>query len=315
MISVRIADRKCEAHNIFSFELVSASGEALPPFSAGSHIDVHLPNGLIRQYSLFNSSQADHSYKIAVLLAPEGRGGSSAMHQLQIGQELKISQPRNLFPLSHEARRTLLFAGGIGITPILSMAERLSQIGTEFELHYYSRSSEHAAFAEQLKNCSFSDRVNLYFDSEPDTKPDLASMLANRALDEHLFVCGPTGFMDFVLDTARTAGWGEARLHREYFANEAADTDSNQAFEITIASTQQVFNVPAERSILQVLMENDIEIPYSCEQGVCGTCLVRVLEGTPDHRDLYLSASERSANDQILTCCSRAHGKKLVLDI
>lgn len=315
MISVRIADRKCEAHNIYSFELVSATGEALPPFSAGSHIDVHLPNGLIRQYSLYNSSQAEHSYKIAVLLAPEGRGGSAAMHQLQVGQEFNVSQPRNLFPLSHEAKKTLLFAGGIGITPILSMAERLSQIGAEFELHYYSRSWEHAAFAEKLKSCSFAHRVNLYFDSDPDNKPDLASMLANRNPDEHLFVCGPNGFMNFVLDSARNVGWGEDQLHREYFANEGGDADSNQSFEITIASTQQVLNVPAERSILQVLMENEIEIPYSCEQGVCGTCLVRVLEGTPDHRDLYLSASERSANDQILTCCSRAHGKRLVLDI
>ncbi|CAI8904869.1 PDR/VanB family oxidoreductase [Pseudomonas sp. IT-P218] len=315
MISVRIADRKCEAHNILSFELVSVTGEALPPFSAGSHIDIHLPGGLIRQYSLYNGSHAEHSYKIAVLLAPEGRGGSSAMHQLQIGQELNISEPRNLFPLSHEAKKTLLFAGGIGITPILSMAERLSHIGAEFELHYYSRSWEHAAFAEKLKSGSLADRVNLYFDSEPDNKPDLALMLANRNSDEHLFVCGPNGFMNFVLDSARNAGWAEDQLHREYFANEVGDTDANQSFEITIASTQQILSVPAERSILQVLMENDIEIPYSCEQGVCGTCLVRVLEGTPDHRDLYLSPSERSANDQILTCCSRAHGKKLVLDI
>lgn len=315
MISVEIIARKVEAQNIYSFELASANGDKLPPFSAGSHIDVHLPNGLVRQYSLYNNAHLDQSYKIAVLLAPESRGGAAAMHQLQVGQVINVSQPRNLFPLCHEARKTLLFAGGIGITPILCMAERLAHIDADFELHYYSRSLEHAAFAEQLKNCSFAERVHLYFDSDSTSKPDLAAMLANHSTDEHLFVCGPTGFMNYVLGTAADAGWAENQLHREYFANEAGPVDGNQAFEVILASTQQALHVPADKSILQILQDNNIDIPYSCEQGVCGTCLVRVLEGTPDHRDLYLSTKEKSANDQILTCCSRASSKNLVLDL
>ncbi|WAB99264.1 PDR/VanB family oxidoreductase [Pseudomonas putida] len=315
MISVEIIARKAEAQNIYSFELVSATGDKLPAFSAGSHIDVHLPGGLVRQYSLYNNAQVDKSYKIAVLLAPDGRGGSAAMHQLQVGQVINVSQPRNLFPLCHEAKKTLLFAGGIGITPILCMAERLAHINADFELHYYSRSRDHAAFAEQLEQCSFAERVHLYFDSEPATKPDLADKLANPSMEHHLFVCGPTGFMNYVLGTAADAGWADHQLHREYFANEAGSADGNQAFDVTIASTQEVLHVPADKSILQVLQDNNIDIPYSCEQGVCGTCLVRVLEGVPDHRDLYLSTSEKSANDQILTCCSRAGSNHLVLDL
>lgn len=315
MISVRVADRKREAHQIDSFELVSVTGDALPPFSAGSHIDVHLPNGLIRQYSLYNDSSAEGRYRIAVLLAPQGRGGSAAMHQLQIGQHINISPPRNLFPLNHESRKTLLFAGGIGITPILCMAERLARIGADFELHYYSRSREHAAFADTLEHCSFAERVKLYVDSDPAGKPDLAALLAGHGTDEHLFVCGPNGFMEYVLATAAQAGWAEHQLHREYFANDVAHVETDQGFDVTLASTRQVLHVPPRLSLLQVLLEHGIDIPYSCEQGVCGTCLVRVLEGTPDHRDLYLSPGEKAANDQLLTCCSRANSKTLVLDI
>lgn len=315
MIKVKVIERQREAQNIYSFELVAADGQKLPAFSAGSHIDVHLGEGLTRQYSLYNSPRDDHSYKIAVLLAPDSRGGSAAMHRLQVGQQVTISEPRNLFALSHGAGHSVLFAGGIGITPILCMAERLAQTGADFELHYYSRSAEHAAFAQYLRHCAYAERVQLYVDDHPQGKPVLEQLLANRGPGEHLYICGPNGFMNHVLGTARAVGWDDARLHREYFANEPAQQGKDNGFQVTLASSGQVFQVPPERSILQVLLEHDIQVPYSCEQGVCGTCVVRVLQGTPEHRDLYFSDSEKRANDQMLTCCSRSAGAHLVLDL
>lgn len=316
MIDVVVVSRNNEALDICSYELASVDDSPLPCFSAGAHIDVHLPGGLIRQYSLCNHPEERHRYLIGVLKDPASRGGSQALHeQIQTGARLRISEPRNLFPLVHEARRSLLFAGGIGITPILCMAERLAHSGADFELHYCARSSERAAFVERLRHSPFADRVCLHFDEQPETALNAAKVLATPEGNVHLYVCGPGGFMQYILDSARAQGWPEDRLHREYFAAAPTDTSNDGSFSVKVSSTGQVFEVPADKNVVQVLESHGIEIAMSCEQGICGTCLTRVLEGVPDHRDMFLTEDEQALNDQFTPCCSRSKSPLLVLDI
>ena len=316
MIDVVVVSRKNEAQDICSYELARVDDSALPGFSAGAHIDVHLPGGLIRQYSLCNHPEDRHRYLIGVLKDPASRGGSQCLHeQINTGDRLRISEPRNLFPLAHQARRSLLFAGGIGITPILCMAERLAHSDADFELHYCARSSERAAFVERIKNSSFADRVFLHFDEQPETALNAARVLAQPGENVHLYVCGPGGFMQHVLDSARAQGWQEDSLHREYFAATPADTSNDGSFSVKVGSTGQVFEVPADKTVVQVLESHGIDIAMSCEQGICGTCLTRVLEGVPDHRDLFLTENEQALNDQFTPCCSRSKSPLLVLDL
>lgn len=314
MIDVVVKAVHPEAQDILSFELARPDGAPLPPFSAGAHIDVHLPDGAIRQYSLCNHPEERERYQIAVLLAPEGRGGSRGMHGLAVGQTVRISEPRNLFPLENGATRSVLFAGGIGITPILCMAERLAHTGADFELHYFARSRVHAAFVERLENSPFAARVHLHFD-DMEPRADVSSMLAAPTAGDHLYVCGPTGFMTFVLETATAHGWDSSQLHREYFSAEPQAEGSQEGFEIQLASTGQVLPVPEGVTVIDVLREVGVEVPVSCEQGICGTCLTRVLEGEPDHRDLFLTEDEQAANDQFTPCCSRSKSARLVLDL
>jgi vanillate O-demethylase ferredoxin subunit len=316
MIEVVVTSRNNEALDICSYELACAQGGELPGFSAGAHIDVHLPGGLIRQYSLCNHPQERHRYQIGVLKDVASRGGSHCMHeQIRSGDRLYISEPRNLFPLVDDARRSLLFAGGIGITPILCMAEQLADSGADFELHYCARASDRAAFVERLKGAPYADRVHLHFDEDVDSRLDAAKVLAGPASDLHLYVCGPAGFMQHVLDSARNQGWNDAQLHREYFAAAPVDTLNDGSFQVKLGSSGQVFDIPADKTVVQVLESHGVEIAISCEQGVCGTCLTRVLEGVPEHRDLFLTDEEQAANDQFTPCCSRSRSALLVLDL
>ncbi len=316
MIDVVVVSRNNEAQDICSYELASVDDQPLPAFSAGAHIDVHLPDGVIRQYSLCNHPEERHRYLIGVLKDPASRGGSRSLHeQVHEGAHLTISEPRNLFPLVHDARRSLLFAGGIGITPILCMAERLAHAGADFELHYCARASERAAFVQRLKASPFAERVFLHFDEQPHTALNAAEVLAAPAGDVHLYVCGPGGFMQHVLDSARAQGWQEDCLHREYFSAAPVDSSLDGGFSVKLGSSGQVFEIPADKTVVQVLESHGIEIAVSCEQGICGTCLTRVLEGIPEHRDLFLTEQEQALNDQFTPCCSRAKTPLLVLDI
>jgi len=313
-IDVRVAAKVCEAEGICSYELVRVDGAPLPPFEAGAHIDVHLGDGLVRQYSLCNAPHETRRYLIGVLRDPGSRGGSAAMHDaVHAGSVLTIGVPRNHFPLV-DAPRTLLLAGGIGVTPMLAMAEALAAKGAAFEMHYCARSPERAAFRERIAASSFAEQVHFHYDSDAAQRLDLPALLAAPA-DTHLYVCGPAGFIEHVLAAARERGWPDAQLHVEYFAGAAIDTAGDQPFEVKLASSGQTFTVPAGRSVIRVLAEQGIQLPYSCEEGVCGTCLIRVLDGVPEHRDLYLTDEERAANDQFMPCCSRARTKLLVLDL
>ena len=316
-LSVRVARKATEATDIQTFELVDADGGALPPFSAGAHIDVHLPNGLVRQYSLCNDPGERHRYLIGVLRDPASRGGSQAMHDsVHAGDLLHISAPKNHFPLAHEARRSLLLAGGIGVTPILCMAERLAMSGADFEMHYCTRSPARTAFLQRIRDSAFAARVQVHFDDgAAEQRFDLAAMLAAPEPGVHLYVCGPKGFMDAVLAAARAKGWPEAQLHYEFFAAVLQKSDGDSAFEVRLASSGRTLAVAADQTVAAALTAAGVEIPTSCEQGVCGTCLTRVLAGEPDHRDAYLTPEEQAANDQFLPCCSRAKSPLLVLDL
>ncbi|VVN73010.1 Phthalate dioxygenase reductase [Pseudomonas fluorescens] len=317
MLQVNVTRKADEADGICSFELCPVDGSTLPAFEAGAHIDIHIADGLTRQYSLCNDPKERHRYLISVLKDPSSRGGSRAMHeQVQSGQTLTISAPRNLFPLDRSAQRHLLFGGGIGITPMLAMAWELSHQGADFELHYCFRSSQRAAFVEMLAQTRFADRITLHDDSGPQTqKLDAPALLAAPHADTHLYVCGPTGFMNYILDSAQNAGWSQDRVHKEFFAADPVDQSANVPFEVELASNGQVFRIPAERSVFEVLDEAGIAIESSCEQGVCGTCVTRVLKGIPDHRDKFLTEAEHAANDRFTPCCSRARSSRLVLDL
>lgn len=316
-LAVRVARRQREAVDIDSFELVAANGGSLPPFSAGSHVDVHLPGGLLRQYSLCNPPEESHRYQIAVLRDPQSRGGSVAVHeQLHEGTLLQISEPRNHFALAHEARRHLLLAGGIGVTPILCMAERLQHIGADFEMHYCTRSADRTAFAERIRSAALGERVAFHFDDgAPEQKLDLQRLLGQPQDGTHLYVCGPKGFMDAVLGTARASGWLESQLHYEFFSAKVEASDADVAFEVVVASSGRVIPVAKDQTVVQALSAAGVDVQVACEQGVCGTCLTRVIEGVPDHKDVYLTDEERAANDQFTPCCSRSKSARLVLDL
>ncbi|WP_322028776.1 PDR/VanB family oxidoreductase [Paraburkholderia sp. J76] len=307
------------ATDICVFELASADGAPLPAFAAGAHIDVHV-DGLVRQYSLCNRPSDAGTYRIGVLRDAASRGGSVAMHALDTGASLEISSPKNHFPLDEQAAHTILIAGGIGITPLMAMAEQLSEEGRSFELHYCTRDPQRAAFRERLAEAGFAQHTRFYFDSEgSDARIDLAHVLGAPQDGKHAYVCGPAGFIDAVLGAAASAGWPAHTVHREYFGAAlqpaSANADANGAFQVTLASCQRVIDVPAGTTIVEALRAGGVEVPVSCEQGVCGTCLTRVLSGEPDHRDLYLTDEERAANDQLLPCRSRSRTPMLVLDL
>lgn len=316
MLDAVVTARSHEAQDIYSYVLTAADGGSLPAFTAGAHIDVHLPGGLIRQYSLCNAPGERHRYQIGVLKDAASRGGSQCMHErINVGERLRISEPRNHFPLVPGARRSLLFAGGIGITPLLCMAEQLAANGEDFELHYCARSARHAAFLERLGRPVFQGRVVVHFDEMADTHLDAARALSAPHPDTHLYVCGPGGFMQHILDTAEAQGWAPGQLHREYFAAAPVGPQAAGHFSVKLASSGQVFDVGADETVVQVLERHGVDIPISCEQGVCGTCLTRVLEGEVDHRDMFLTEQEQAANDQFTPCCSRAKSPLLVLDL
>ncbi|MDP1654789.1 MAG: PDR/VanB family oxidoreductase [Hylemonella sp.] len=316
-LSVRVARKAVEAQDIVTLELVAIDGSALPAFGAGAHVDVQLPGGITRQYSLCNDPTETHRYLIGVLRDPASRGGSEAVHaQVKEGDVLQISTPKNHFPLAHDAKKSLLLGGGIGITPILCMAERLANTGAVFEMHYATRSPERTAFRERIATSNFADKVAFHFDDgDAAQKLDLAQLLAQPQAGTHLYVCGPKGFMDAVLNTAREKGWPEEQLHYEFFGATVEKSDSDASFEIKLASSGRIVMVPKDKTVTQALAEAGVEILMSCEQGVCGTCLTRVLDGVPDHKDSYLTPEEQAANDQFLPCCSRAKTPQLVLDL
>lgn len=314
-LSVRLAKKTQETANIASFEFVSLDGADLPAFEAGAHVDFHLAGGLVRSYSIYTDAKDKQRYGFGVLLETQSKGGSQAMHALQVGAVVSISAPKNLFPLV-QATEHLLLAGGIGITPILSMAQQLTRQGQVFALHYAARSKSTAAFLDLLANSGFAAQVHHHFDDgAPEQQLNLAAVLAQPQAGKHLYVCGPQGLIDAALRQAEQLGWAKENVHYELFGAQVVQLEGDQSFSVVLQSTGQTLEVPADKTVIQVLHAAGIDVPIACEQGVCGTCLTRVLSGVPDHRDMYLTPEEQAANDQFTPCCSRSKTASLVLDL
>ncbi|MFN3937430.1 MAG: cytochrome P450/oxidoreductase [Gemmobacter sp.] len=312
-LDVVIAARARAATDIVALELRSADGAPLPAYEAGSHIDVEVKSGLIRQYSLTGDPADRSCYRLGVLLDPKSRGGSAAVHaRFEEGARVRIGRPRNNFPLAHGAAHSILFAGGIGITPMLSMACALEAAGSSWELHYCGRTPDRLAFVAELAR--FGDKVHLHVDSGPkDQQLDITAGRAGPAPDRHLYVCGPNGFMDFVTAAAQANGWTNPTIHLERFGAEV-NTDG-APFTVVAQRSGKRFEVQPGETIAAKLAENGVEVQVSCQSGVCGTCLTRVVEGMPDHRDLVQTDLEKASNARITVCCSRSKTKTLVLDL
>lgn len=314
-IKVIVKRRQEQGHDVVVLDLVDPAGQSLPAFSAGAHVDIHLAPDLVRQYSLCGDPARSEVYRLGILKDPQSRGGSLAAHtRLKEGEEVWISLPRNHFPLVAGARRSILIGGGIGITPMIAMAHTLSGEGADFELHYRGRSRGTSAFVDELAVAPFSERVHLYFSDEGGRESfNLAAILGDPVAGTHVYVCGPAGFMTAVIDSAKALGFADGAIHREHFQ---VETDSSgEAFEVEARRSGVTLKVEAGQSIVEALATANIKVKVSCEQGVCGTCLCDVIEGIPDHRDVYLTDEEKADNDQILLCCSRARTPRLVLDI
>ncbi|WP_206796066.1 PDR/VanB family oxidoreductase [Amycolatopsis sp. MtRt-6] len=310
-IEVRVAEVTEEAAGVRSLRLVRADGEPFGAFEAGAHVDVTGPTGVLRQYSVCSPPDDLSALLVAVKLEPESRGGSAALHTVVAGDTLEIGAPRNLLRLAGGADRHVLVAGGIGITPLLSLAYELRRRGEVFELHYFARKRAEAAFADLLEQWA---EVRLHIGVPRAEHPTLLKEVTSRLTPaSHVYTCGPDGFMAQV-SAVFAPVVGEDRVHIEHFVAAGIDTSGDQPLTVEL-DTGEVFDVPAGKSILAVLTENGIDVFKSCEEGICGSCVSGVLDGVPDHRDQCLSAAEKAAGDQMALCVSRALGERLKIEL
>lgn len=301
--------------DVSSYRLEHPEGAPLPVFAAGAHVDVHLRDDLIRQYSLCNHAGDNDHYLIAVKREANSRGGSSAMHGFGEGSLLSIGEPRNNFPISDSAGFHLLVAGGIGVTPLLSMARHLERDGKPFRLEYFGRSADSTPFHDEVTG-EFGANAVLNIGMAPnEVREHLMQILSDRPERAHVYICGPAAFMDMATGIA-SSNWPPEYVHQEHFsAVSQGDQAEKRPFRVTLAQSSQQFEVPADKSILDVIRENHIPCDSSCGEGVCGSCMVAVLDGKVDHRDSYLSASEKEQGEVMMICVSRAKDGDLVIDM
>lgn len=303
--------------------LRASDGRSLPGFTAGAHIMVQVvANGVTdwRNYSLINftadraATDAPKAYDIAVRIEPDGRGGSRFMHEtVQAGDHVTVQEPKNDFPLQRQPARAVLVAGGIGITPLASMAAQCRAEGASVRLHYAGRSRKLMAFLPELQALLGDDLV-LHTDDEAGCPLDIDALLDACAPSDHLYVCGPRPLLDRVLERTQSRGWTRERVHFELFSTEVVQT-GDQAFEVVLAQSGQTLTVPADKSILDVLIDADLDPIYDCKRGECGVCTVAVIEGEVDHRDYFLSDKEKAGGKMMQVCVSRCRGSRLVLDL
>lgn len=305
-----------EAEDTITVDLRPVGGGEFPSFTPGSHIDLHLPNGMERSYSLCNSADERHRYVVGVLRDRASRGGSRCVHeQLRIGTQLAIAAPRNNFALHEDADHTVLVAGGIGITPLLCMARRLRGLGRSYEMLYFARSRRGAAFLDQLK--AMEVPLHLHFDDEQGGPPDLKALLAARAPSPqlHLYACGPAPMLDAFEKTCAQLGHENAHIERFAAVEHKPAQDARATFTVELARSAKTLTVTPGKSILDTLLEADIPVDHSCREGVCGSCETRVLCGEPDHRDSVLSVKERAGNQVMMVCVSGCKSASVTLDL
>lgn len=312
--AVRVEQRREVAERVASFDLVALDGRSLPPFTAGAHVEVEVEPGKTRCYSLHGDPADPSRYRIAVLRDDGGRGGSRAVHErLRAGEVVRIGPPRNAFPLDEAAPHSLLVGGGIGVTPLLSMAARLAALGRSFELHLCCRTRAAAPLLGDIAAIA-GPRATLHLDDgPPEQRLDLAALAAGLPPGTHAYVCGPAGFME-AARTALAAALPTAAIHMESFAP-AAVRGGDEAFTVRLAQRGLDVSVPAGVTVLEALTGAGVVLDTSCEQGMCGVCATRVLDGVPDHRDYFLSPAERQRGDVMTPCCSRSLTDLLVLDL
>ena len=311
---LQVTEAAPAARGIQAFELRHPQGLPLLPFTAGSHLRVKTPAGMLRQYSLCNDPAETDRYRIAVKREDNGRGGSASMvDQLRAGDLLEVGEPENQFALEERASRFLLIAGGIGITPMLSMAYQLNAEGRPYQLIYLSRDAQSTAFLEELRGPAFAGKVKVHHDQgDPAQALDLWPLLEKPGSTTglHLYCCGPAGLMDAVRDMS--GHWPASAVHFESFGVDTRAQADDQPFEVRVKSSGQRLTVPVGSTVLQVLREHGITVPSSCESGTCGSCKTGLLEGQADHRDLVLMDDEKAS--QIMVCVSRGQGS-LLLDL
>ena len=313
-IEVFVKSITYEAEDVISLDLRPVGAQALPAFTAGAHIDLHLRDGIRRSYSLANDQNERHRYHVAVQRDPASRGGSRFVHEtIRVGDGLTISPPRNNFALVEEGRRFVLIAGGIGITPILCMVRRIVELGRSWDLFYAARSRRKAAFLEELVALDTEAHFHPHFDDEAaGALLDIDAIVRAAPPGTHFYCCGPTPMLaTFEHVTARMP---DEHVHVEYFAAKTP-VEASGGFEVVLARSDRVVFVPEHSTILDAVLAAGVDAGHSCLEGVCGTCETNILEGIPDHRDSVLSAKERASNQTMMICCSGALSSRLVLDL
>jgi len=320
-IQVQVTKRSVIAERIVYLELEKVDGLALPTFQPGAHIDMRIPNSnLVRQYSMVNDPVDTQRYVFAIQKELHSRGGSDYIYnECKVGQSVWISPPKNRFQLVDTAPHHILIAGGIGITPLLSMANYLHRQNQSFILHYSTRSRNRSAFYDELSECAFAKQVRFYHDDyQGHIAFNLRMALENIDLKSHVYVCGPATLIRAVLAGAKVVGLPIEQVHYEYFSTQglatSAQTQPNKAFKLFLARSHKEVLVEADETIVQALKKEDIDVLVSCQEGICGTCVTQVLEGEVDHRDHYLHAEEKASHRLMTVCCSRAKGDYLVID-
>jgi len=313
MIDMRLTAIHFGATRTNLFEFRPPNGGDVPEFTAGSHVDVYLPNGTIRQYSIASGVTDRTRYLLGVKLEEKGRGGSRCMHDdLRVGHIVKLGLPRNNFSLIEDAALSIFIAGGIGITPIKCMIDRLQGLGHAWRLHYAVRARDEAVFATEFVGTG--DRVHLHVDSELGGKViDVAAIIASAPADAQLYCCGPTPMLEAFEQAC--IGRPKGRVHLERFSAPDVTAATGGAYTVELARSKRTITVAAGESLIDALKAAGLKIKTSCEQGICGTCETRVLSGIPDHRDMILSDDEKAANDTMMVCCSGSLSPTLVLDL
>lgn len=309
------------ATDLVGLELVPRDGGALDAFEPGAHVEFKLKKAgappMLRQYSLCNAPGERDAYVFGIKLEEKSRGGSRLIHDaLGEGDVVDLGAPRNHFPIASAARSHLLLAAGIGVTPLLAMAQKLHAESADYQLHYFVRDTGHVAFPERLQAAKNGGRLHVHAGlGVEQTRQRIEQAMACQAPGAHAYACGPKPFMDAVADIGARQ-LGAERLHFEHFQGAvAAPLEADTEFEVVLPQRGVSCVVRADQTIVQALEAVGCAIAVSCEQGVCGTCLTGVLEGRPDHRDFFLSDDERERGQHIILCSSRSHSPRLVLDL